>query len=261
MSEEKIIPPTALESARGNIWAQMEKDGKPFEPIAAYEMFLRYCDMPAPRSVRRLAAEKGVKVTVRTLETYSAKFSWQTRAFAYDRYVSALEQNAKDVARFNLQRKWTERRETVRNNEWNDAQELRKKAKDFLSMPLIEEKTTEEEIAPDGKTIHKTIVRMPIKGTLNDVVRMLDLADRLERNAVDAETDRIIIDTPASRRQSDVLKARASFAKSGELFPEKSENERAEGIARAFNVTVAEILAPEEILPSIVTETASKFVN
>lgn len=261
MSDEKFIPPTAAESARGNVWAQMEKDGKAFEPIGAYEFFLRYCEMPAPRSVKRLAQQKGVKITSRTLENYSAKYSWQTRAFAYDRHVAALEQNAKDVARFHNQRKWTERREMVRNNEWTDAQELRKKAKEFLAMPLIEEKVISEEVSKDGKKIIKHIVQMPIKGTLNDVVRMIDLADKLERNAVDAETERIIIDTPESRRQSDVLKARAAFERSGELFPNTPERERAEGIARAFNVTTSEILAPEEILPSIVQETISNLPN
>lgn len=261
MSQENFIPPTPAESARNNIWAQIEKEGKAGEPLAAYEMFLLYCEQPAPRSIRRLAQSPEVKVSARSLENYSVKYNWQTRAFAYDRYIAALEQNAKDVARFNNQKKWTERREIVRNNEWNDAQELRKKAKEFLALPMIETKVVNETLSSDGKTIIQNVTIMPVKGTLTDVIRMLETADKLERNAVDAETDRIIFDTPERKRQSDVLKARAAFEQSGELFPNKSEAERAESIARAFNVTISEVLAPEEILPSIVQENVSDSVN
>lgn len=259
--EQKFLPKTAFESARNNIWAQLEKDGKAFEPAKAYDAFLIYCEMPAPRSILEMVKNKLVEADKRTLERYSAKFDWQRRAFAYDQYIALLEQNARDVARFNSQRKWTERREDVRNSEWNDAQQLRQKAKEFLSMPFVETKTVSEETGDDGETIIRHITKLPIRSSLADVVRMIDLANKLERNAVDAETDRIVIETPQSRRHSDVLKARKSFEESAALFPTKSEAERAETIARAFNVTVTELLAPEEMLSGVIQDSISDLPN
>jgi hypothetical protein len=235
-TEQKFIPPTPVESAKSNVWAQLETNGKPVEPIAAYEIFLLYCEMDAPRSLRNLEKEKGVKVAVRTLERYSAKYSWQTRAFAYDRYVAALEQNARDVARFNLQKQWTERRETLRLTEWNLGEKLIERGKEMI----------------DDESI---------KGNLNDAVRCFDLANKLQRHAVDAETDRIVFDAPVARRHSDVLKARAAFAKSAELFPDIGEGERARAVAHAYGVTVSEIVAAEEILTSIVQENVSELVS
>ena len=229
---EKFIPPTAAESSRGNVWAQMERDGRAFEPLKAYQAFLIYCEMPAPRSIAEMVKNKLVNFDKRTLERYSAKYSWQNRAFAYDRYVAALEQNARDVARFNAQRKWTERREDLRQTEWTLGEKLIERANRLLD-------DTE------------------IKGSLNDVVRCFDLADKLQRNAVDAETERIVITTPEQARHSDVMKARAAFARSAELFPHISEIERAEAIAFSYSVTVSEILAPEEILTGIVAEKVS----
>ncbi len=260
MKDEKFVPPSMLETAQGQLWAQLTKDGKPLESKRAYEIFLQYCELEHPRSLRKLY-EKGVGFTLRTLENYSSRYNWQARCFAYFRYIKALEQNARDVARFNQQRKWTERREKVREHEWADASELRAKAKEFLEMPLIETTITEETVSDDGLTIYQTIIKKPIKGGLTDVVRMLELADKLERNAVDAETDRVVITTPEQQRQTDVLKARAAFERSAELFPKKTEKERAEGVARAFGLSVMEIIAPAEMLPSIVQDNVTDSVN
>lgn len=267
MNEETFIPPSARETAgTANIWAQQYKNGKPAEPINAYEAFLIYCELPygktpVTRSTRRMIEDKLVSVSKRTLESYSVKFDWQIRAFAYDKYVSALKQNARDVARFRNAERWTERKETVKDNEWRDATELRKKAKEFLAMPLIETKIVNQITGANGEPTIQHVTIAPVRGSLADVVRMLELADKLERNAVGAPTDRVHIETPESARQADVLKARAAFAESAALFQNKSEAERAESIAKAFNVTTTEILAPEEILPSIVVDTVSNLSN
>lgn len=256
---EKFVAPTAAESAKNQVWAQIaDPTGKPVEPAAAYEAFLIYCELPPPRSMRRMIEEKLVSVTKRTLENYSQKFDWQRRAFAYDNHCNRLAEHARAVARFQSQHKWTERREEVRISEWETAQELRKKAKEFLAMPLIETKIVNQELSKDGKTIIQHVTVAPVRGSLADVSRMLELANKLERNAVDAETDRIIIQTPATQRQTDVMKARASFERAAAIFPNKTEQERAEAIARAFNITVAEILAPEEILGAIIQENISE---
>lgn len=261
IDEQKFLPPTAEQTASGQIWAQMSKDGKPFEPLKAYEAFLVYCDLGAARSIGEIVKNKLLKSDKRTLERYSAKYDWQRRAFAFDRYVARIEANARDAARFNAHRKWTERREEVREHEWNDAQELHAKAKEFLAMPLIETKIVSEEISDDGETIIQHITKTPLKGSLADVVRMIELADKLQRFAVDAPSDRVVIETPESRRHSDVLKARAAFVQSGELFPDKPEIERAESIARAFGVTISELLAPEENLTSLIQDKVSDLVN
>lgn len=264
---QKFLPPSAAETAFNQVWARIPAtDDRQAEPIAAYEAFLLYCGLPfrnppERRSLANLIRLGLVSVKQRQLENYSANFDWQRRAFAYDDYISKLEQNAKEVARFRSIKKWNDRREVVRNNEWNDAQELRKKAKEFLELPLIETKIIKEEISDDGKTIVQHITQVPLRAALSDVVRMIETADKLERNAVDAETDRIIIESVESKRQSDVLKARASFAKSAELFPNSSEAERAQSIARAFNVSVNEILVPDELVSSVVQETVSSLPN
>lgn len=99
------------------------------------------------------------------------KWSWTTRAEAWDKYLRERE-NAR----------WEMRRRRLRDAEWGASQELMKKARQMLAWPLERQEKKEDD---EGRQV--TVV-MPARWGMRDPASFFDLASKLARLATDMAT-------------------------------------------------------------------------
>jgi hypothetical protein len=74
-------------------------DRLPNERSKAYELFCLYRDMGPSRSLQKLRQTNALRLSLRQLERYSAKYDWVTRAQAFSDHIFALklEEHTKSI--------------------------------------------------------------------------------------------------------------------------------------------------------------------
>lgn len=162
----------------------------PDEPAGAYRALVDYIALGQSRSFDALAeqyrSDHSTDPPTRrrnTLATWSTRYDWQDRIADYDEQLAAAELAA-------LEAQWAARREQIREESWQLAQQLRQRAIELLSHPTVETTTTEIDTA-EGKTV--TIVIKPSKWAQRDIPAIAETYTKLARLAAGMDTDQIRI--------------------------------------------------------------------
>lgn len=160
---------------------------QPGETEIWYNRFMRFCRMGYTRGILSVynaeRAERGRKEQPRVSGGYSEKvklYDWKTRVMAWDRYIERRDKAA-----------WEKKRIAYRKRGSELADLLIKKAEQMLQFPLA--RTEQETSQEGGKTIVKNVIE-PMRWTMSDASRFLDVADRLKRLALEMETARTTTD-------------------------------------------------------------------
>jgi hypothetical protein len=180
------------------------------ESRAANQGLHDYALMGARRSLRSLVeqyanrpqAEKPPTRHASTLFGWSLRYSWVARVNRHD-----------EIEQVRAQDEWRERRDQIRQTEWDMHEALIEKAQRMLEFPIRETET----IMEDGVT---RLTIKPIKWSGGTPAQYLDLASKLARLAAEMETDRIKVDD-----------WRDEFKKAG-VDPQEIYNELVEAAAK-----------------------------
>lgn len=117
---------------------------------------------------------------IATLKNWSTRYAWQDRVAQQQELRLAAERKARDAV-------WAARREQIRDESWELAQRLRKRALELLDHPTVEE-TSESK---DGKTI--TIIK-PSRWAQRDIPAIAETFDKLARLSAGMDTEQIRIE-------------------------------------------------------------------
>jgi hypothetical protein len=153
------------------IWQRQRR-----ETEVAYQTFLAYRDMPKPRSTRALALRIGKAVSV--IQEWSSRHKWTDRCLAWDNH----QQAAADAEAVKFAAKWEARRQAAIERRFERARQLDERAQAMLALPITR-KVKEER---DDKGNVKLVVFEPAGWRQRDAALMVQLADALEREAIEA---------------------------------------------------------------------------
>lgn len=110
----------------------------------------------------------------------SAKFKWVERAKAWDANLEAIKAEEIETAAALEARRWAERYEKLREQEFEAGQQLIERAQEMLEYPLVRTETK-----ADGQTV----IVVPADWKPADVVAFLNTASKLARMAIGTHTD------------------------------------------------------------------------
>lgn len=148
----------------------------PKESQAAYDAFLVYRNMAKPRSIREVARSVGKYDSL--IERWSSRHKWVERALLWDN----AEQRIADDEALRKHQLWERRRLDAIERRYARAMELDQRAQQMLAMPILR-KVKEER---DDKGNVKLVVFEPAGWRQRDAALMLQLANALEREAIEA---------------------------------------------------------------------------
>lgn len=134
----------------------------------------------------RIAYAKGPQVRATNYFRKWAKDNdWHARVTDYDNRIqdAATEAHLEVVRRNTID--WAERRDSIRDQMYEQAMALLEKIDAMLKFPLSERVIKERDA--EGREI-TTIVK-PVRWNLRDVPRMLDVANKVARLSADMETE------------------------------------------------------------------------
>lgn len=138
-----------------------------------------------------------------TWRRWSAKYRWDERAVAYERWLrerKVIDQEAKAEA---AQAEWATVRDTERKRGLDVGRALIEKAEAMLRFPLATiERVTE--VYEDGRTREVQVVH-PGKWTFADVARLVDVGGKLVRLAAEMDTERHSVDMRVIWEEADRL--------------------------------------------------------
>lgn len=106
-------------SARRQVKARRPWDQREGEGARAFEAATAYFDLGPERSLREVA--RSLSKSLSLIGRWSAEWDWTERARAYDASMAqaAQEKRQRDMIRWTM--RWTERREALREREWEVA--------------------------------------------------------------------------------------------------------------------------------------------
>jgi hypothetical protein len=242
-------------------WDQIEG-----ESSRAYLAFKSYRDLETkPRTLlaayRDFSGKKQATKAASHFFDWKQKFDWESRAIAYDRHLETIKMQADEKALSDERRKWQKRKLQTREESWNLAEDLQKKAKEILALPLYETIKEETETSSDGKTVLKTFIMKPVRGSLANAMNALVNADKLRRLACDMATERIVNESPEAEYRRLLESAREDFAASKMMFPDEADHFRAETIAEAYGVRPKDVYDLYEPLTVPVENIGNEFAN
>lgn len=222
-------------------WEQRED-----ESGAAFEAFKTFLDAGVARTVSGAYRQKTGKAAAKMASgqwlQWAKRFEWYTRAAEFDRYVAAIEAREEETAFAERRRQWIQRRGDLQDSAWSLAEELEKKAREILALPVVQklETTTVEE---DGKKIITTIINNPVRASYSEAIRAAEIADKLKRLAVGMATERIVTKSAAAEARETLEDARAAFREARSLYAEtETVEETARNIAAAYALDVQALL-------------------
>ncbi len=217
-------------------WDQMEG-----ETSRAFSAFKMYRDLDHhPRTLlaayREFTGKKQATKAASHFFEWKQKFDWDARVLAFDRHREAIKMREDEKALADERRKWQKRKLQTREETWTLADALLKKGKEILELPNFETIKEESETSKDGKTIYKTIIMKPVRGSLANAMQAMINADKLRRLACDMATERIVNESPEAEYRRLLDSAREDFTASKIMFPDEADHFRAETIAAAYGV-------------------------
>jgi hypothetical protein len=132
---------------------------QPNEPAADYQLFAAWLQLPAPRGFTKTASALGC--SLHRLRRLSARHNWKARAAAFDNHRANAASRALDQLLRDETSSWKERAERFRLQEWLLHEQMLQAASDAA----------------------REIQKRPRLASLNDIVKLYDLAFALGRRA------------------------------------------------------------------------------
>ena len=157
---------------------------QPDETDRQFELFEFFLSLkPADRTSQTVGQH--FAVSRRYIQQVRDAKKWNDRARDRDNFVAekgdaAIADQAAKVA-FD----WAEYEQEQLDNAVELSRLFAVKAIEIAKMPIVEETETIVETSPDGKTVHKTIVRKPLKVTASDAPKFAEAALILSRYATE----------------------------------------------------------------------------
>ena len=151
-------------------------DRQPGESTKAFSAFRLYLDAGYERSVQGVA-QKLAKST-NTIKKWAANFNWVARTSDYIQHMANISTKERERQGVADSAKWAERLVAQREESYRLSEALNQKAAAMLAYPI------EDEVSVDGKTIRKAA-----KWNYSDLVKLITLADTLERRALGLDVD------------------------------------------------------------------------
>lgn len=175
-------------------WEQLKNEGS-----GAFGLLNVFLELGPDRTVEEVAGRTGRNEKL--VKKISKKFRWESRSRAFDQYLANAELNA---AKRRLERdavKWVKRFGDLREQEYEAAQKLLRKANEMLAFPLTRHTITESsgpeiidfetgERVPTKKT---TIIVEPVKFAIKDIPVYVEMYSKLSRMAMGKETERTLV--------------------------------------------------------------------
>lgn len=164
----------------------------PDEPAGAYRALVDYIALGQSRSFDALAeqyrSDHSTHPPTRrrnTLATWSVAYDWQARIAAYDEHLAAAELAANEA-------QWAARREQIREESWQLAQQLRQRAIELLNHPTTEQISQVATQEIDGRPVEvTTIVIKPSRWAQRDIPAIAETYTKLARLAAGMDTEQI----------------------------------------------------------------------
>jgi Phage terminase small subunit len=151
-------------------------DRQPGESTKAFSAFRLYLEAGYDRSVQGVA-QKLAKST-NTIKKWAAAFNWVARTSDYVQYMAEVTTKEKEKHGVLDAAKWAARLSAQREETYRLSEALHEKAASMLEFPL------EDEVSADGRTIRKAP-----KWNYSDIVKLITLAETMERSALGLDTD------------------------------------------------------------------------
>ena len=166
------------------------------ETSVAYAAFKIYLELGDERSLPQVAGK--CRKNVSLINRWSRTWNWVNRVIAWKRFQQReLDKATRKVAEAKAH-EWAQREQTLRESEWQMAEQLMEKVNQMLKMPIVRQSKTTEEVSADGKTIiqHTTIVE-PVKFDFGTAAGLVAQVSKLRRLATGIETDKTETVLPA----------------------------------------------------------------
>jgi hypothetical protein len=151
-------------------------NGQGGESDVAFAAFGVYCKMPEGEDAIRLLAQTLPKSRT-LLERWSVRYQWQQRRRAWRDHLARLAHKAVEQLECANAAKWAKRREQEREDQHQDTQLLRRKARQMFDYPLSEQTAR----GPDGKTV---IVK-PVRWSMDTGATLMRTAADIGRRATE----------------------------------------------------------------------------
>ncbi len=219
------------------------------ETQRAYETFRRWLETEPVTERSYLGTYRAItgRTQVKNLPGYFRDWiqnhSWADRARQYDQFINRQRERVETAKRIKRQQQWEQRREQVADEGWELAEALIAKSKEILRAPTFEQTVTRESLGANGQVIQEITIK-PGRFSIRDAGRLIEVADRLRRLAAEMVTEQIEIVTPESKAAAKMKSAREAMHESRELYPDFTDEQRADVIAKAFGVRPEELLEP-----------------
>lgn len=227
---------------------------QPGESPEAYRGFCAYLEQPpAGRNMRDAYRQLYGKPTATQAAGYFSQWAtrhrWRARAQEYDREQARIEYEARMKVVADNAAKWEKRRQQIAEEDFNDAQRLRERAREVMALPVVSQVLTETQESPDGRTIINTFHVEPLKVRAVDAAAMLRLASDRQRLAAEMATQIVETITPENHALARLAEARKAYEDGVSKWPELSQ-QIAIDLATAYSDPHRGIvIQPEDLLP------------
>jgi hypothetical protein len=134
----------------------------------AYAAFCAYRDLGPTRTLEavRWSCGSSTAKSLRLMERWSGQWGWVERCRAWDARIEAVRLAARLQAAAEMAATWERRRQKSLEDAWSDAEALRVKALEMLTMATFVEVTT-----PDGSVTRRPTGKWSF-GTAGDLIRI-----------------------------------------------------------------------------------------
>lgn len=175
------------------------------ESSRAYRGLRVYLDLGPERTLRKVAEE--LEIGENRIKIWSSKFNWRERADAWENYLAHASQlRAKQIIE-KASEKNARRFADLKEEEFQAAQLLLKKAKEILELPVT--KQTIEEVDEAGNP--RVIIIEPMKVSPKDAGAILKIYSELSRLSLGVETSREKIEVEISTDMNKIQQAKEAY--------------------------------------------------
>ncbi len=157
-----------------------------------FERFIFYRSLePSERTYNKVALE--FNRTQQAISLNGAKHDWVARAKAWDVHLKAQNGEATQAELDEID-KWLNRREVLREFEWEQSDALMEKVAQMLRVPILMQRRESREVRAfdeNGEPItvpQQVTIFEPAKWSFRDAAAMIEVADKLRRLALNMPT-------------------------------------------------------------------------
>lgn len=180
---------------------------------------------------------------------WATRHRWRARAQEYDREQARVEYQAKMKVVADNAAKWERRRQQIAEQDFEDAQRLRERAREVMKLPIVSQTLTETQESPDGRTIINTFHVEPLKVRAVDAGAMLRLASERQRLAAEMATQIIETVTPESQALTRLAEAKKAFEDGVAKWPDFAQQIAADLAAAYSDPHRGIVIQPDDLLP------------